>query len=971
MKLILLTAATTALMLGCGDDQNTQGTVDSGVPGVPDATPPPSQAGPYDPIELTKDLPTAGLDGPVHAARDRYGVVHIHATTIGDAAFVQGYVMAHDRLPQLEILRRLSNGTLSELFGALDPGLIKSDMEMRMHRLQPTAQLAYDDLKASTDPVDRDTVIMLDRFAEGVNALIASYQAGTHTFDPVAAAPLSPALAPWTAVDTLMLGRFQSLSSSFSALEDIDATQRYQTALAVFDGAPAPGAPDFDPARDARRGASRDLVRIAPVGQVVALPANVAPAVRTQRAVKGASTSAAALQQRVPEDLLRNASQFLGSRSGFGPHIYRQSGVGSNNWAVAPQHAGGKPLLAGDPHLPLDNPSILYPTHLVVPGRFDIEGVQLPGVPGVLLGHNGKVGWTSTLAFHDVTDVYLETIVPCKNGNGDCVQFNGREVRLQTRTEDIQVGLLGQIMETIQVTYETVPHHGPVIPTFENGRIVPRQGNVALAIRYTGYEVSNELRTFARLWRASSVAEAMAATDFFDFGAVNWIFADVDGHIGLSMSAKIPLRSAASYTWHPVTNPLGAAPLFILSGDGSFEWEGFMDRAAIPQVVDPERGFLGTANSDPVGATFDGILFNDGTIEGRPFYLSGRYLTGLRTDRINRLLQEHIASGTAMTLDDMAAMQYDTQSTVGERMRPHLITALGKIDDANRTQDVTDWMATVDPALLDQIRAANALLSGWTLATPPAVVGTPGQAERDDSTATALFNVWMHFFMLRSLGDEFQAIGKDVHTTSLNETIAPVVALLEQPETLGSGLATATGQPVLCDFMATVDVIESCDLITLMAMQDTLAWLASADGLGTPDTTQWLWGKLRSWTLRPLLPNPELNLPAPDAADPTQSAGYVLAGDNFCLARLNSGYSDLDFGIENLGPAFRFVATPADDGLLRARMSLAGGAIFDRASPHYNDLLEDYHLANQHFDMPFTTAEILAAGQERWFFHTP
>lgn len=966
MRFILLTV-TTLSMLACGDNLGLPADASS-----PDA-PPPSNAGPYDAVDLTKDLPLDGLDGPVHAVRDRYGMVHIHATTIGDAAFAQGYVMAHDRLPQLELLRRLSSGTLAELFGGLDPSVIQSDMEMRMHRLRPIAQLAYEQLKQSNDPADRDLVTGLDRFADGVNALIAAHASGAHTLDAEAAKFLPLEVTPWTAVDSLTIGRFQSLSASFSALDEIDNTQRYQGALAAFDGAPAPGDPDFDPARHARRGASRDLLRLTPVARVATLP-RPAPALAAQSSTRTRETGAAAATRRmhVPDELMRNAIRFLGERSGFGPHIFRQPGIGSNNWVVGPEHAGGKPLLAADPHLLMHNPSTLYPTHLVVPGTWDIQGVALPGIPGVLLGHNGKVAWSTTLAFFDVNDVYLEAIVPCAAGGGDCVQFQGGEVAIETRTEEIKVGVLGQIGETISVEYESVPHHGPIIPTFENGRIVPRTASTGLSIRYTGYEVTNELRAFARLWRASTVGEAMAAMTYIDFGALNWLFIDAQGQIGWSTSAKIPLRSASTYTWHPVTNPLGSAPFMLLGGDGEFEWEGYMDRADLPQAVDPDAGFLATANSDPVGASFDGDVLNDGTSGGRPFYLSSRYVPGLRTARITRLLQDHIASDTAMNLDHMADIQHDTLSTVGERMRPLLVTALGKIDDAaNRTQDVTDWMATVEPALLDRIRQARGHLSDWTLATPTAVSGTPSQAERDDSTATTLFNVWMHFFLGRSMDDEFQVVNKDVHKTSINETLGPALALLEEPETLGSGLAAETGQPVLCDAMATADVVESCDLMALMAMQDALAWLASNDAFGTEDMGQWAWGKLHTLTLRPLLPNPALNLPPPDAANPAQATGYPVAGDNFNVNRANSGYSDLNFQFADVGPAKRMLATPAADGLLRARMSLPGGAVFDRSSPHYRDLMDEYFVTNKHFDVPFTTAEIVGNGEERWLLHAP
>src|SRR5687767_15976796 len=132
-------------------------------------------AGPYDEVPLDEDgvFQFEDLEGAVHVARDSYGVPHIHATTLGDLAFVQGYVMAHDRLPQMDILRRFGSGKLSELFGGLEPDVIETDLEMRVHRMLPVAQQAYEDLTASSDATDREIVTVLDRFAAGVNAYAA------------------------------------------------------------------------------------------------------------------------------------------------------------------------------------------------------------------------------------------------------------------------------------------------------------------------------------------------------------------------------------------------------------------------------------------------------------------------------------------------------------------------------------------------------------------------------------------------------------------------------------------------------------------------------------------------------------------------------------------------------------------------------------------------------------------------------
>src|SRR5262245_12283553 len=152
----------------------------------------PSTKGPFDSLPQNGDFTGAGLTAPVHVARDKYGIAHIAGDTTADIAYVQGYVMAHDRLPQMDILRRFGAGTLSELFGALDPSVIDTDLEMRMHRMKPLAQETLDQLAASADPLDADIVGLLERFSDGVNAYAADLVAGKWDLDPAVAVSFDP-----------------------------------------------------------------------------------------------------------------------------------------------------------------------------------------------------------------------------------------------------------------------------------------------------------------------------------------------------------------------------------------------------------------------------------------------------------------------------------------------------------------------------------------------------------------------------------------------------------------------------------------------------------------------------------------------------------------------------------------------------------------------------------------------------------
>src|SRR5262249_8772663 len=157
---------------------------------------------------------------------------------------------------------------------------------------------------------------------------------------------------------------------------------------------------------------------------------------------------------------------------------------------------------------------------------------------------------------HDVTDVYKETIVPCSSGGGDCVVWKGQQVKIETRQETLKIATLGTGNETLTVTYEVVPHHGPIIPTIQNHTIVPRTGNTALSVRYTGYQVTNEVRATYLLMKSQSIDDAFAALENWGFGALNFVIIDDGGNIGWYPHALIPWRTTPGcFTWNKKTNP--------------------------------------------------------------------------------------------------------------------------------------------------------------------------------------------------------------------------------------------------------------------------------------------------------------------------------------------------------------------------------------------------------------------------------
>ncbi|MBP9204193.1 MAG: penicillin acylase family protein [Kofleriaceae bacterium] len=965
----VLALALTAMLTACGDD---------GGGATPDADLPP--AGPFDGLTLERDLRGEGLLGAVHIARDKYGVAHIHATSLADGAFAQGYVMAHDRLPQMDILRRFGAGTLAELFGGLDRSVIDTDIEMRIHRMRPVAEQAWAELSASTDPTDREIVTLLQRFSDGVNAYASALGSGLWNLDDTILSSFDPArFEAWSPVDSLTLGRFQAFALSWTAPVELDLTRIYQAARDTFDLAlPA------DAAAYARRGISRDLLAVTPVGRIATIDGfpNVTTDTGTRsdagrpRRGRGGTTAAAAGPTRphVPRELLVNARKFFqrGPRTGplgaLGPHAFMAPRAGSNNWVVSPALGGGKALLAGDQHLSLPNPSIFYPTHLIVddadPARdLDIMGVSFPGIPGIILGSNGKAAWVGTVSYHDVNDVYLEAIAPCPgDASRDCVAHDGGQVPIEKRTETIEIGVFGTKTGEVSVEYEVVPHHGPIIPTVVDQAIVPRAAGQALSVAYTGHALTHEIRAVFQLARASNVDEAFTALGDFGYGSQNWAIIDNQGNIGWTTNANVPLRKPAAYTWNSTSNPTGLAPFFVLPGDGSADWEGFMPSRYVPHAINPPQGYLVTANSDPVGATFDGDPLNQPVVDGRPLYLSSVYAAGVRTERIANLLDAAAARGPIDSAT-MAAIQHDSSSTVGAKLRDAIVAATAELVSPGSDPDVTAFLATLTAPQRAALVDARGRLAAWTFATPVALGAAPA-GEVADSVATTVFNTWMHFAISQGLGDEFTAMGEDVWVMEENALVRTIYQMLVEPTALVQ--STTSSDPIVCDDVTTAGADTGCALCVTRALHAALTHLASPAGFASADATTWRWGTVHRLTLEPLFPNSALNLPTSRETNPDWIGGYPKPGDNFVVNRADQGWRDLELRQHADGPAQRFLAEATPGQPISVRWQFPGGTVFNPPDPHYRDVLDNYYIAERHFDAPFTIPQIVTDGESRW-----
>ncbi len=312
-----------------------------------------------------KDIKLAGLTADVTVIRDSLAIPHIYAENEHDLYVAVGYAMAQDRLWQMDLLRRVTQGRLAEIFGK---DLVDADMLFRSLRFTEKSKR----ILAKADPVMRNCV---EAFADGVNQFIVSASKKL----PPEFGILGYKPEPWLPEQSLNLIGYMAwdLSTGWPCEVLLDKmNQKLGPELAKY------MVPDMD------------SVHKTMIYKDFKLDAS------TTQALSGFLKSASVVDE-------------------MGLDVFR----GSNNWAVAGKKSfTGKPLLANDMHLGLNIPGIWYQMHQVIPGKLNVTGVVLPGQPMVIAGHNDSIAWGFTNVMTDDADFYQETINP---NNPDQYRFNG------------------------------------------------------------------------------------------------------------------------------------------------------------------------------------------------------------------------------------------------------------------------------------------------------------------------------------------------------------------------------------------------------------------------------------------------------------------------------------------------------------------------------------------------------------------
>ena len=486
-------------------------------------------------VQREGEIRLSGLQAPVRVVRDGNGTPYIYAQTLDDLLFAQGFVTAQDRLFQMQLTRMFAAGRIAEMVGEK-----ARNLDIRMRTIGFVRQA-----RRHEAILDARTRRFLGRYLEGVNAFIRQGRDLPVEFKLAGIRP-----EPWGIADSLSVIYLMGWDSAANLKSEIVARMLVE--------------------------------RLGPEKAREIFPLNINPDERARDAGAGFRVTA-------PREVQRQI--ILSGDAGLIAFLKDEKplAAGSNNWAVGPKRsASGKPIVANDPHLDARIlPGPWYPAGLVTPA-FRAVGVTIPGVPGIIAGRNDRIAIGMTNAYGDAQDLFIETLDPRDPGR----YLEGRVSRpFQVVPETIRIrdkkAPDGFREETVQVR---LTRRGPVISGLFPGLKAEKLEKAAkvVTVRWSPFETMGPSLGLERLFTARSVGEVRQALGNVTTIMLNFVFADVDGHIGWQTTGRLPIRARGD----------GLLPVEVR--DGGDPWRGWIPYAQMPARYDPPRGWLGTCNHKTV-----------------------------------------------------------------------------------------------------------------------------------------------------------------------------------------------------------------------------------------------------------------------------------------------------------------------------------------------------------------------------------
>ncbi len=717
-----------------------------------------------------------GLKGEAHVYRDEYAVPHVYADNAYDLFFAVGYAQAQDRLWEMVLLRALAEGRTAELLGRLKvPGAsfkgfpvdtVMIDKQQRSVGFKFLGEVGAALLKEYSP----EQHLELKAFSDGINHFIKTHDKLSEL--PVEFQVLQVKPAKWRPADVVTLGRLMGFILGYNMMVELwryNIMEEYGEKIG-WEIAPVHDA--FGPT-------------VVPPGLLhnkLDEPRDLPPGGRPSEEEPGYSLPLSA----------EAAKGMLAAFQAINKGLRADLPFASNNWVLSGKMTTtGTPMLANDTHLPHMQPCIWYMCRVKGAG-YDSYGVMLPGTPYHALGHTRKLAWAATTSIADVQDLFVEKVDEDRPGR---YLHQGEWKRFFTRKEKIKVRYGSVFREKEVEIRQSV--HGPVVSDF----LPLPEGTPPVALRWVAWDFARDLAVFEKLIRSKDVEEFMRrmrgeqefelmniaislsmlmkgesiddfirAMDKLVLPNQNWAAADADGNIIYLPGGLVPVREKG----------LGAIPA---PGTGEFDWTGFIPLMELPHMINPERGWIVSANNEAVDA------------EWYPYVFDLNYDSGWRAWRVQELILEL----APIDMDDMRRIQNDVYVKKAEVEVPMILAAVEKT-------------GADDPRVIKGYEQ----LKEWDY-------------ESDvDSTATAVFFKYAEEMRRNTFADELSEEDFEMFMSESHADIS-VELLLKK------------GESFLFDDVDTEGVVEDKDDIMVRSLGDAVAFMEERYG---EDPSDWRWGEV-------------------------------------------------------------------------------------------------------------------------------
>jgi penicillin amidase len=587
-------------------------------------------------VDFNVNLSSDHLKDEVNVHLDDRLVPHIFAKNDHDAYFAQGYLHAKFRLWQMEFQTHAAAGRLCEIVGEKIGDVNILEVQDRKFRRLGMVYAAERSVKYMESFPDVKEAV--DAYTKGINKYISELTPANY---PIEYKILDYAPESWTPLKTALFLKYMSYDLSRDFDDFAMTNLRNHIGKDLFEKA-------FPIMHDSLDPITPRGTRFMPTVPAAKAPAGV-------------------------EEVYLNPSQDSIAENAFAYKLEpRHPDIGSNNWVVGgAKTESGRPILCNDPHLGLSMPSLWYETQIHTP-EYNVYGVSFPGAPAIIIGFNDSIAWGVTNAMRDVMDFYE---IRFKDSTMNDYLYNGAWVKTEWRTETIKIKGSADFVDKIPMTV-----WGPVM--FDRTYGNEMKNDKAYAVRWSAHDPGLEAKSFMLLNRAKNYGDYLEAIKDFNCPGQNFVFASKTNEIAWWQQAKFPAK------WRRQGD-------FVMPGwDSTYQWQYDIPQADNINMVNPERGFVSSANQLPADSTY-------------PFFLGGIHDL-YRGIIINRYLR----GMDSITTQTMQKMQTDNYNVFAETARPLLLRHIQR-DQLDAAEN--DLLATYQQWNLraDKDEAGQTIFTAW------------------------------------------------------------------------------------------------------------------------------------------------------------------------------------------------------------------------------------------------------------------